>query len=111
MSSFKFRALITIDAASPAGPAEQYPSGTHSVMVRCDRLGPPHDSKVFPAFMYRDDDQPLRPGESSMIVTIELADQDACAFLGPGQAVTLWNGSDIGHGVISRRVFFRSGPV
>jgi hypothetical protein len=28
---------------------------------------------------------------------------DACAFLGPGQHITLWNGHDCGYGVISRR--------
>jgi hypothetical protein len=34
----------------------------------------------------------------------------AGAFLGPGQRVTLWNGHEIGHGVISRRVFFTTAP-
>ena len=38
------------------------------------------------------------------------ADDEASAFLGPGQRVTLWNGHEIGHGVISRRVFFTTAP-
>jgi hypothetical protein len=45
-----------------------------------------------------------------VVVTIEVADDAATAFLGPGQHVTLWNGGDIGHGVISRRVFFTTAP-
>jgi hypothetical protein len=49
-------------------------------------------------------------GGAGVVVTIEVADDAATAFLGPGQHVTLWNGGDIGHGVISRRVFFTTAP-
>jgi hypothetical protein len=103
---YKFRALITLDSAGTDRGARQYPSGTHSVMVRCGRRDEPAIQKIFPAAIYRADGEPLAPGDSGVVVTIEIADDEACAFLGPGQHVTLWNGSDIGHGVITRRVFF-----
>lgn len=48
--------------------------------------------------------------EAGVVVTIEVADDEASAFLGPGQRVTLWNGREIGHGLISRRVFFTTAP-
>lgn len=106
MSLYKFRALITLDAAGTDRGTRLYPSGTHSVMVRCGRRDEPASRKIFPAAIYRADGEALAPGDSGVVVTIEIADDQACALLGPGQQVTLWNGSDIGHGVISRRVFF-----
>jgi hypothetical protein len=56
------------------------------------------------------DDGPLNPGDKGVVVTIEIPDDEACDFPGPGQPITLWHGSDVGHGVISRRVFFTSMP-
>jgi hypothetical protein len=79
-------------------------------MIRCSHLTIPALSRYFPAAIYRLDDQPLAPGQVSVVVTIEVADDEAGAFLGPGQRVTLWNGHDIGRGVISRRVFFTTAP-
>ncbi len=111
MRLFKFRALITLAAAGQNGLTRQYPSGTHSLMVRCSRLDKPALRRYFPTVIYRDDEQPLKPGDSGFVATIEVPDDEACAYLGPGQHVTLWNGSDIGHGVISRRVFFRWGVL
>jgi len=106
----KFRALINLDGRDPDGAPGSYPSGTHSLMVRCARLGQPAVQRYFPAAIYRTDDRALNPGDKGVIVTIEIPDDEACDFLGPGQPVTLWHGSDIGHGIISRRVFFTSVP-
>jgi hypothetical protein len=79
-------------------------------MIRCSSPAAPVHRRYFPATIYRTDDLPLVPGEAGVVVTIEVADDQASAFLGPGQQVTLWNGRDIGHGVISRRVFFTTAP-
>lgn len=80
------------------------------LVVRCGRLGEPAVQRYFPAAIYRADDRPLSPGDRGVGVTIEIADEDVCDFLGPGQPVTLWNGTDMAHGVASRRVFFTSMP-
>ena len=106
MKQYKFMALVTLDAPDPGEPARQYPSGTRSLIVRCSSLGLPGLQSCFPAAIYRADGQPLKPGDASVVVTIEVADDQACAFLGPGQHITLWNGSACGHGTITRRVFF-----
>jgi hypothetical protein len=106
MKQYKFMALVTLDPAAPGEPARQYPSGSRSLMVRCSRLGTPGPQKYFPAAIYRADGEPLSPGDASEIATIEVADDQACAFLGPGQHITLWNGRACGHGTITRRVFF-----
>jgi hypothetical protein len=62
----------------------------------------------FPVTIYRVDDQPLRRGDASVVVTLEVVGDDACQHLPAGQRFTVWNGTDIGHGVISRRVVFTS---
>ncbi len=108
MRHFKYRALLTMDV-EPGEWDAGYPSGTHKIMIRCPNLGQPGQRRYFPAAIYRDDDGPLAPGGTA-IVTIDVPDDDAAAYFGPGQHVTLWNGHDIGHGVISRRVFFNHGP-
>lgn len=107
---YKYRAVISLDHAACNAPSWRYPSGTHSVMIRCSKMAAPAQRRSFPAAIYRPDDQPLAPGEAHVVMTIEIADDEASAFLGPGQHITLWNGRDIGHGVISRRVFFTSVP-
>jgi hypothetical protein len=106
MRQYKFMALVTLDSAAPGKPTRQYPSGSRSLIVRCSRPGMPGLQRYFPAAIYRADGQPLKPGDASVVVTVEIADDQACAFLGPGQHITLWNGSACGHSIISRRVFF-----
>ena len=110
MRQYEFRALINLDGQEPEGQPWSYPSGTHTLIVRSARLGQPAVQRYFPAAIYRDDDGPLNPGDKGVIVTLEIPDDEACDFLGPGQPNTLWHGSDVGHGVISRRVFFTSMP-
>lgn len=110
MRQYKYRAVVSLDGAAGNAPAKEYPSGTHAVMIRCSNSATPAQRRCFPAAIYRPDDRPLAPGEAGVVVTIEVADDRASAFLGPGRQVTLWNGHDIGHGVISRRVFFTTAP-
>jgi hypothetical protein len=61
-----------------------------------------------PATISTDDLLPLQAGDH-VVVTITVTDDDAPAYLGPGQSFTLWGGGT-GHGIISRRVFADSGP-
>jgi hypothetical protein len=107
---YKYRAVVSLDSAARNAPAWGYPSGTHAVMIRCSHLAAPALCRYFPAAIYQLDDRPLAPGEAGVVVTIEVADDAATEFLGPGQHVSLWTGGDIGHGVISRRVFFTTAP-
>ncbi len=110
MRRYKFRALITMDFVAQEQPARRYSSGTRRLMVRCSKIDQPWLRKYFPAVIFLDDERPLTPGETRF-ATIQVTDDDACAFLGPGQQVTLWNGTDAGHGIVSRRVFFTWGAA
>jgi hypothetical protein len=109
MGQYMFRALVTLDAAAREVPAGGYPSGTHHVMVHARRPGRPGGERYFEAVITRDDGQPLRRGEEA-VATIAVPDEDAEAFLAEGERFTLWHGSDIGHGVVSRRVFTPGSP-
>jgi hypothetical protein len=74
-------------------------------MLRSSRLDEPAVRKFFSASIYRDDGQALNTGDTRVLTTLEVLDDEVPSFLGPGQHFTLWNGHECGHGVISRRIF------
>lgn len=104
-----FRALITLGAAAHDSPGHDYPSGTRAVMVRASGFTRPAHRKCFEALIERDDEPYLRHDDRE-VVTITVTDDQAEAFFAPGQHFTLWNGHDIGTGVVSRRVFTTGSP-
>jgi len=124
MRQVRYRALIALDPA-PAGPdapsmpttprrpkaskPRQYPNHTHALMVRAKSLSDPSYARCFPAELSWDDERPLHPGDRAE-VTITMTDDEAGAFFGAGQRFSLWSGTDIGHGTISRRVYTEYGP-
>jgi hypothetical protein len=104
VSNFRFLAFLTLDAALAEEPLRLYPSGSHDLMIRSSRLDEPAVRRYFTASIYPGDEQPLHPGDTGVLTAIEVTDKQACAFLGPGQHITLWNGHECGHGVICRRL-------
>jgi hypothetical protein len=107
---FKFKAVISLDPAAqlPAAPlpAAQYPAEAHPLMVHAAPPGLPGSDRYFPAVIVRDDEQALRPGDSRVIATISVPDDQASEFFSPGRPFALWTGTDVGHGTVSRHVFF-----
>jgi hypothetical protein len=122
MKHWMFKALLSLDGTagrprSPlAGPARNpasrrpdglYPSEAHGLMVCAARRGDAGQRQFFPAVIETDDGEPLRPGDRhSHTVTITVNGEDPAEFFAPGGEFTVWNGREIGHGVVSRRVFF-----
>lgn len=102
---FKFAAVVTLDAAGR--PGGQYPSGVPGLMVRAPSCQPPARYQYFPAVVYTDDARPLRPGDKGVRVVMSVPDDDAAGFFQAGQRFALWDGADVGHGTVARRVFFR----
>ena len=78
-------------------------------MVQASRLCRPGGTRIFPAEICWDDDEPLHPGDRAE-VTITVTDDEAPEFLDGGQRFTLWSGDDVGHGTITRRVFTEYRP-
>lgn len=110
----RFRASITLDPAGarPATlhpPAQQYPNHTRALMIRIRPLRNFGSTRHFPAEICWDSEQPLRPGDRA-VVTITVTDDDANAFFAAGQRFTLWSGGDVGHGIISRKVYTDHSP-
>ena len=109
LQTLRFRAVVTLDASAAEVPAGHYPSGAHLVIVHAHQPGRPGSYRDFPAVLCRDDEVPLRPGERA-VVTLTLAGDEAGRFLSAGCHFTLWAGGEVGHGVVSRRVYCLSGP-
>lgn len=109
MQTFRFRALVTLNEGVPDVPASHWASGGHRMIVHACQLDQQDCYRDFPAALCKDDQGPLRPGEQA-VVTVTLADDDAARFFAPGQHFTLWAGTDVGRGIVSRRAFVMSGP-
>jgi len=114
----RFRAIITLDepsvrdvpASRPSRPPEhEYFNHTHRLVVRAPGIQDPAFIRYFPAEICWDDEAPLHPGDHAK-VTITLTDDEVLEFLGPGQHIDLWFGSNVGHGTISRRVYSENTP-
>lgn len=101
---FKFAAVVTLDAAGRS--RGQYLSGVPGLMVRAPSCQLPARRQYFPAVVYTNDGQPLRPGDKGVHVAMSVPDDDAGGFFQSGQHFTLWDGADIGHGTVARRLFF-----
>lgn len=109
MKTYRLRALVTLGPAAHDSQGHEYPSGTRAVMVLASSLARPAYRKYFPATIERDDDAFLHHDDRE-VVTITLTDDDAGWFFAPGQHFTLWNGQDIGTGVVTRHVFTSGSP-
>lgn len=114
MRQFRFRALIVLNPVGPGSatlnpPASQYPNRTHALMIQARPLRSAGRSRVFPAELCWNSDEPLHPGDRAE-VTITVTGDEARAFFDAGQRSTLWSGCDVGHGTISRRVFTENSP-
>jgi len=102
---FKFSAVVTLETAGR--PGRQYLSGVPGLVLHAPSCEPPARHQYFPAVVYTDDNRPLRPGSKDIPVIISVPDDDASAFFQPGQRFTVWDGTDIGHGTVRERLFFR----
>jgi hypothetical protein len=109
MRQVRYRALIALDAVPRQPSGQEYRNHTHALMVHAHRPDEPSYVRYFPAELSWDDERALRAGDRAE-VTITMIDDEAAAFFGCGQRFSLWNGSDIGHGTISRRVYTEYGP-
>ena len=103
-----FRALVVLDPVG-IGTSREYPNHTRALMVEAHCPGPPGSVRFFPAQICRDSDEPLRPGDHT-VVTITMTDDDAGTFFRAGHNFRLWFGRVVGHGIISRKVYSEYTP-
>jgi hypothetical protein len=105
MKNYKFQALVTLYPTrdghrhAELGPAPQR-------MVLRARNSQTTRSQVFNALISSDDyGRPFKDGSQRVLVTLRLAGDDVCDYLCIGGHFDLWDGSDLGEGVVTRRVF------
>jgi hypothetical protein len=105
MNRYMYRALVELDPPACGGRSRQ---GTRAFMIQVRHIGQPSAQKSMHATISSEDQLPLRPGDR-VVVTITVTDDDAPAYLCPGQSFTL-SGRITGHGIVSRQVLTDPGP-
>jgi hypothetical protein len=101
MKRYKFQALVTLDP--PAAGAAVHPGQTRRMVVRGEHHDT-HDSQVFSALVTPGEDSPGLD-DHHVIMTVSLAAPDPSEYFEIGDHFALWLGGDIGHGVVTRRLF------
>jgi len=102
MQRYKFQALVT-PSADDADARAKLSSGSHRMVLRA-RNSETHRSEVFSALVDGEDDGPFRAGSPQIMVTLRVVGDNIADYLGVGSHFSLWLGSDVGQGVVTRRL-------
>ncbi|MGH3255779.1 MAG: hypothetical protein ACRDOU_10300 [Streptosporangiaceae bacterium] len=102
MKRCKYQALVTPNASDEA--REKLGSGSHRMVLRVEN-SETRRSQVFAALVDADEEAPFRPGKPEVVVTLRVIGDDMADYLDIGSHFSLWSGSDVGHGVVTRRLF------
>jgi hypothetical protein len=103
MKRYKFQALVT-PSAGDGEAREKLSSGSHRVVLRAENSETKR-SQVFSALVDADEEGPFRPGKPGIVVTLRVIGDDVADYLDIGSHFSLWLGSDVGQGVVTRRLF------
>lgn len=105
VKSYKYRALVKVDPPGPGrSTSPALPETGGRFVVRAHHHDT-HRSKIFSALITAPADEPLHAADHSIQLTMTVLGDDACDYLEAGDTFALWRGHDVGHGVISRRLF------
>ena len=100
MKRYKYQARVRLLPEAGAATAT-LPSGTCRMVIKAEHRET-HASKLFSSLVTRDDTTGARSGIN---VTFVVLGDDASDYLGTGERFALWDGHDLGLGVITRRIF------
>jgi hypothetical protein len=101
---YKFQALVIMGEDGDGGPRVMLGSSPRRMVLR-GRNGESGHSQIFTALVSCEDEAPFRPYGRQMLVTLRVAGDDVTDYLECGGHFDLWLGSDVGHGVVTRRLF------
>jgi hypothetical protein len=102
MKRCKFQALVTPNASDEA--RAKLSSGSHRMVLRVENSETKR-SQVFAALVDADEEGPFRPGKPEVVVTLRVIGDDMADYFDIGSHFSLWSGSDVGRGVVTRRLF------
>lgn len=100
----KYQALVTLYPPGDGGPDAEPPRHVRRLAVRPDPLGG-HHTGLFSALVSAADGSLLRPGTVDIVATIVVLGDDVGDDLAPGEQFALLSGGEVGHGVVTRRLF------
>ena len=103
MQRFKFQALVTPFDDDDGTARAKLSSGSHRMVLRAEN-SETHRSQVFSALVDGEDDAPFQAGSRQIMVTLRVVGDDISDYLGVGSHFSLWLGSDVGRGVVTRRL-------
>jgi 3-aminobutyryl-CoA ammonia-lyase len=103
MQRFKFQALVTPNADDDDDARAKLSSGSHRMVLRAEN-SETHRSQVFSALVDGEGDGPFRAGSPQIMVTLRVVGDDVSDYLEIGSHFSLWLGSDVGRGVVTRRL-------
>lgn len=103
MKRYKFQALVTL-LPEGDGPSARLGAAPCRMVLRGhnDESG---RSQMFNALVSCDDEAPFRPASQTRLVTLRLAGDDVGDYFDIGGHFDLWLGHDVGHGVVTGRLF------
>jgi hypothetical protein len=102
MKRYKFQALVT-PVPDGAGGTSALTSGSHRMVLRAENAET-HRTQVFSALVDTEDSDPYQSGKPEIVVTLRVVGDDVADYLDIGSHFSLWLGSDIGQGVVTRRL-------
>jgi len=112
MKRYKYQALVHLlpgDGDAVAAPPI-LPPGTSRMVIKAEHRQT-HASKLFSSLVTRDDTLGLSPEavpggrDDAVKVTFVVLGDDASEYLATGERFALWDGREVGAGVVTRRVF------
>lgn len=104
MKRYKFQALVTMGEDGDGGSGTVLGSASRRMVLRSRNSETGHN-QIFTALVSCEDEAPFRPHGHQMLVTLRLAGDDVTDYLASGKHFDLWLGSDVGHGIVTRRLF------
>ena len=104
MKRYKFQALVTMGGDSDGSPRVMLGSAPRRIVIR-GRNDETGHSQIFSALISCEDEGPFRAHDREMLVTLWLTGDNVAAYLHGGRRFDLWLGHDVGHGLVTRRLF------
>jgi len=104
MKRYKFQAFVTLAPRQDRGPDTMVEGKSRRMVVR----GQHHETgggKFFSALVTRSDEAQLWPEDNHVIVTVALVGDEPRQYFEVGDSFALWVGSELGSGVVTRRLF------
>jgi len=102
LKRYKFQALVTPLPDGTGGTAA-LSSGSHRMVLRAENAET-HRSQVFSALVDTEDSDTFNSGKPEIVVTLRVVGDDVAEYLDIGSHFSLWLGSDVGQGVVTRRL-------